>query len=337
MLLRFGETGGELRFEPFEKFLILFENGFDFEPGDFEWRDGGGKVSWKIDAVFFGSYQDLGAGSLSLRGNAAQLGGLVFVVIGKRPAIHDFEADVAENVPKRLGIAEGAERGNSREGQFGHRGVLPAHPPLERMREKAKDGSVRVELANLLGEQFETQLVVGPGDDNRVGARKRMQRLAQPAERNHMAVSERREAIDDHDVRIAVDLAMLEPVVEQEEIDFIVLHEKAACFNPVCADADWRYARAQENLRFIAGDSGRDLGSGRENDVSSGRAATVAASENSGAVAPVIKLLSEIIGEGRFARATHGDAAHAYNGNGKALLACFVLPLLDSAPQCPEF
>ena len=95
--------------------------------------------------------------------------------------------------------------------------------------------------------------LVNLGNDKDVGPRKMLQRFAQDASRQDVAISKGIGSIDEDDVDVAIKLPVLEAVVEDENLSIEFFNGHAAAYSSVPTDENGNAHEASgHETRFIA-------------------------------------------------------------------------------------
>ena len=153
------------------------------------------------------------------------------------------------------------------------------------------------------------------GDDDDVGTVLAVQRLAQASCRQQFVVDDEPVVVDEQDIDAGLDIAVLEGIVEQDDIQLLVeFHELVDGMTAVFID---RHRNILELLLHLVG-LVANLGHG---DVGSGDAKTLALALVSpteyGHAELVFQQLGEIFDMGCLARASDGDVAYSNNRYGE--------------------
>ena len=166
----------------------------------------------QIEEILFGTEQRFGTGAAGFGRNRQSVARRVEVMIGKKFVSRDLKTPFAEIGEKRRGIADAAkgEELFRAKGQNVDGGMACGKINRIELGPGVEDGSVRI----LADGGFDGGGVVAAGDDENVGASEGRTRLAQAPRGKQVAAAERIGRVDEDDVHVARELAMLEAVVE---------------------------------------------------------------------------------------------------------------------------
>lgn len=153
----------------------------------------------ETDGVLFGGEEGCGSGGAGFGGKGLEVARGVAVVIGKGGAVREGEAGLFETCEELVGAGDAAEGEDGFAGEVG----WDLHAAV-----KTPDGLVEAQGAE---GGFEGGVVGRDGDD--VGPRGRLQWFAEVAGGEEMVIQVG--AAEEEDVEVAVELAVLEAVVEQ--------------------------------------------------------------------------------------------------------------------------
>src|SRR5208283_2914704 len=142
-------------------------------------------------------------------------------------------------------------------------------------------------------------------------AGKRGQRFAKPSNREQFPSGERVERIDQYDVAVAPEPAMLKPIVEDEDVGVSEILQPLAGVETIRGDAGVGITFPHENLRFVARLVNRYLSSGGNQYRARRCLSSIAASEDRRPQTGCGQTFDDVQGDGRFTCAAHPDAADA--------------------------
>jgi len=163
---------------------------------------------------------------------------------------------------ERLGVTDATNTHNAAiaqcvEGLVVPGGVGEAVPAIGGVRE----GGVAGKLSDPVVQSGELQVgdLIGAGHNHRIGAAQVAYRLTEHAPGQHMTEAPRLYCVDQHEIQITVRLAVLEAVVEQEDIDLRVFGQHTLSGNiavRVGGNGDGRAQFILKDLGFVAADRG---------------------------------------------------------------------------------
>ena len=234
----------------------------------------------------------------------------VVVPLEARP--DDRRAQVREHRRERRGIADprpGEDRraAKRREGHVGpigrpdQRTGARAYGRPKRARGERRDAEVE-------GRERPGRHALGARHDDRVRPREPLDRLAQEAARQETPVAEGIRCIEQHDVHVAVEAAVLKPVIEQQEVDVGPLGEESSPPPHPIRVLRERHGVAEKILEhepFVRERLARGLRS-------------IAPREHRRTSAACERLGGEPRDKGRLARTARRQVAHANDGNREA-------------------
>src|SRR5262249_13323167 len=120
--------------------------------------------------------------------------------------------------------------------------------------------------------------------------------------------------IDRHDIDIAMELAVLKPVVQNEEIAEILALRHDSCCVPIFADhncSDAAQAICHQEWFIAAVDPGKARSVAATDNKRAARSAAISAGQDHGMVAIFLELFREVDCERRLPGAAHGQIADA--------------------------
>src|SRR5437762_4320273 len=141
-------------------------------------------------------------------------------------------------------------------------------------------------------------------------ARNRRLRFAPPASRKEQFTGSPFDGINGDDVHIAMKAAMLESVIENENVSKLFLFRQPASFISICANDDWNISKPLlHEKRFVAG-----LLPVRTYNQHTAADSAVASRQDHRPKSAIAQSLSEKNDEGRFSGSAKSEIANADNG-----------------------
>jgi hypothetical protein len=268
---------------------------------------GGVKEGGDFDPVFFGREEEVGTVLFGGGEDVFEVGAGVGVVVGEPVGGGEVAGECAELLFEGVGVADAGEGGEFLVGEVGEVGEGVGF-----VRRSAEgrvggggvvDGSLLVVAVDRGGDFFE--LVgcgeVGAGEEDGVGSFEAREGLAEEASGEYAAVTEGVGGVDEDEVEVAGEPAVLEAVVEDEGGDFLVSAEEFLSAGVAVGLGDDGGVvvlgdELPEHLSFVGGLAG--LGH-------------VAAHEDGGVMAGAAEAVVEPEDDGGFSGAAGGDVADA--------------------------
>jgi hypothetical protein len=301
---------GEERQAGAEKILLVgAEAGFDADV-----PDGSGRRKWfvaEFDPVFEGGDEGIGVAEGGGLGEGEEVAREAIVVVVVKPeGGGDEHAEGADGMEEAVGIADAGEgedlaaAGDEGDGVAG--GVV-----------EAGDGGALLEdgaWGNPLGEEAGGEVrefggdLFAAGEHDHVGAFHVVGRFAPGAPGEDAGGAEGFSGVAEEDVEVALEAAVLEAVVEDEDVGVVFLDGGAAALDAVGVDDDGDAGAFvfddEDFVRFAAGAIGEAWGA-------------IAAGEDGGVFAEALEFLDEHDDGGGFAGAAGGDVSDGDDGDGE--------------------
>jgi hypothetical protein len=166
--------------------------------------------------------------------------------------------EVAQGLPERVRIADATERHNRTTIDACRLTGGIVHP-AGWMCARVEHGSLRIVAGQHPAYRAVVASRLGAGQHEYVGAGQRGQRFAKTSNREQFPSRERVERIDQHNVAVAPEAAMLESIVEDEDVGASELLQPLAGVESIWRDARVGMPFPHEYLCFVAGLIHRNL------------------------------------------------------------------------------